>query len=182
MYCVHCGAKLDPADLFCTHCGKPKIEASSVQSSTPAPAPAPSPPGIELPPDLHWGLVILFNLITCGIFGIVWSFILAMWAKRLAPGNPAIAFVGAYAGGVVLAVMLSLDKSTEPFGSVVNLAGVICLIVGNFKIRAAMEEYYNSAENIGLYLSGVMTFFFGIIYFQYHINRLARWKKTGVLT
>jgi hypothetical protein len=45
-----------------------------------------------------------------------------------------------------------------------------------------MEEYYNTVENIGLSLSGGMTFFFNVIYFQYHINRIARWKKTGVLS
>jgi hypothetical protein len=46
-----------------------------------------------------------------------------------------------------------------------------------------MEDYYNSTENIGgLQLSGVMTFFFSTVYIQYHINRLARWKKTGVLS
>jgi hypothetical protein len=45
-----------------------------------------------------------------------------------------------------------------------------------------MEEYYNSTENIGLSLSGVMTFFFSAVYLQYHINRIARWKKTGELS
>jgi hypothetical protein len=45
-----------------------------------------------------------------------------------------------------------------------------------------MEEYYNSTENIGLRLSGAMTFFFNTVYFQYHINSLARRKRTGVLT
>jgi hypothetical protein len=50
-----------------------------------------------------------------------------------------------------------------------------------FSIKAAMEEYYNSTENIGLSLSGVMTFFFSTVYIQYHINQISRWKKTGVL-
>jgi hypothetical protein len=45
-----------------------------------------------------------------------------------------------------------------------------------------MEEYYTSTENIGLTLSSPMTFFFSTLYIQYHINRLARWKKTGVLS
>jgi hypothetical protein len=45
-----------------------------------------------------------------------------------------------------------------------------------------MEEYYNSRENIALTLSGVMTFFFSSIYLQYHVNRIARWKKTGILS
>lgn len=61
------------------------------------------------------------------------------------------------------------------------IGGVIAYIIGIFSIRSAMEDYYNSTENIGLSLSGVMTFFFSTIYLQYHINRIARWKKTGEL-
>jgi hypothetical protein len=45
-----------------------------------------------------------------------------------------------------------------------------------------MEEYYNSVENCGLILSGGMTFFFSTIYLQYHINKIAKWKKTGVMS
>lgn len=40
-----------------------------------------------------------------------------------------------------------------------------------------MEEHYNNAEPIGLALSGVMTFFFGGIYFQYHFNEINRRKS-----
>jgi len=66
------------------------------------------------------------------------------------------------------------------FGCIIG--GLIAYLFGIFKIRDAMEEYYNSRENIGLSLSGVMTFFFSTIYLQYHVNRIARWKKTGVLS
>jgi hypothetical protein len=44
-----------------------------------------------------------------------------------------------------------------------------------------MLEYYNSREKIGLELTGAMTFFFSTVYLQYHVNEIARWKKTGVL-
>jgi hypothetical protein len=55
-------------------------------------------------------------------------------------------------------------------------------LVGVFSIKAAMEEYYNSTENIGLTLSSVMTFFFSTVYIQYQINSLARLKKMDVLS
>jgi hypothetical protein len=67
-------------------------------------------------------------------------------------------------------------------GVICILAGAIVYLFGIFKIRDAMEEYYNSRENIALTLSGVMTFFFSSVYLQYHVNRIARWKKTGVLS
>ena len=56
------------------------------------------------------------------------------------------------------------------------------MIVANFKIKYAMEEYYNTVEDISLSMSGVMIFFFNQIYIQYHINRIARWKQTGILS
>jgi hypothetical protein len=66
-------------------------------------------------------------------------------------------------------------------GGLLILAGAVCSIVAAFKIRDAMEEYYNTVENIGLSMSGVMVFFFNVIYIQYFVNRIARWKKTGEL-
>ena len=67
-------------------------------------------------------------------------------------------------------------------GAILFFAGLIFYILGVFKIRDAMEDYYNSRERIGLTLSGGMTFFFSTVYLQYHVNRIARWKKTGVLS
>ena len=74
------------------------------------------------------------------------------------------------------------DSSLAPLGGLFILAGVIIYLFGIFSIKAAMEEYYNSTENVGLRMSGAMTFFFSTIYIQYHVNRIARWKKTGVLS
>ncbi len=57
----------------------------------------------------------------------------------------------------------------------------VFMLVGFFSMRSSIQRYYNSAEPIGLRLSGVMTFFFNILYFQYHFRRIARWKQTGQL-
>ena len=35
------------------------------------------------PPKLHWGLVLLFSVITVGIFFIVWMFIQSSWIKKI---------------------------------------------------------------------------------------------------
>jgi len=58
----------------------------------------------------------------------------------------------------------------------------IFLLVGIFGMRSSIQRYYNNVEPIGLRLSGVMTFFFNILYFQYHFRRIARWKETGQLS
>jgi len=51
-----------------------------------------------------------------------------------------------------------------------------------FSMRSSLLYHYNAAENIGLNLDQILTFFFHVIYFQYHFSRIARWKHTGVLT
>ena len=75
-----------------------------------------------------------------------------------------------------------MDHSNpNPLGGLFSLAAIVLWLVAAFTMRGDLEEYYNSTENINLRLSGVMTFFFAVYYFQYHFSRIARWKKTGVL-
>ena len=54
-------------------------------------------------------------------------------------------------------------------------------LIGRFNLRSSLEQHYNSAEPMGLALSGVMTFFFGDIYFQYHFNEIIRRKAAARL-
>jgi hypothetical protein len=60
-----------------------------------------------------------------------------------------------------------------------NLVIVVVMLIAVFGMRSSLVRYYNSVENIGLKLSGVMTFFFSILYFQYHFSRIAEMKKRG---
>jgi hypothetical protein len=140
--------------------------------------PAPIAGGVDLPPNLHWALLLLLGIIP--FFSVIWGLILAAWAKRL-NGNAGPLIAMSISGAALLGYWVSL-LNDAPGG--VALCGLVCfisLLVAMFSIRSSMEEYYNSKENIGLSLSGVMTFFFNLIYFQYHVNRIARWKRTGIL-
>jgi hypothetical protein len=149
---------------------------------------AAQPQFVPLPPNLHWGWLLVLNLVTRSYFNMIWVFVQANWARRLSGKNNALVLVAMYPAGIISGgVVMALGKTQgesgmAAIGAVLVFAGLICLIVGTFAIRDAMEQYYNTVENIGLSLSGVMTFFFSVIYLQYHINRIARWKKTGVLS
>jgi hypothetical protein len=166
------------------------IPAVPVIPAATAPVVYATVPLVDLPPNLHWGLLLLLNLFTRWLFNWIWIFVLANWARKLSGTNKALVLVAmspaasmaAIFGGAVFGA-IGGDKSIAYvlIGTCV-LGGIIAYIFGIFKIRDAMEEYYNSRENIGLTLSGVMTFFFSTIYLQYHVNRIARWKKTGVLS
>ena len=62
-----------------------------------------------------------------------------------------------------------------------GLVSAVVWLVAIFGMRGSLVRYYNSVEPMGLKLSGAMTFFFNILYLQYHLSRIANWKKTGVL-
>jgi hypothetical protein len=143
---------------------------------------------VDLPPNMHWGWLLLLEIVTRSLFTWIWGFVLANWARRLSGKNTALVLFAMYPAAMITGiVVMALGKTDSDgifgiVGVLVILAAAICRLIGAFKIREAMEEYYNSVENIGLSLGPVMTFFFGVLYIQYHVNRIARWKKTGVLS
>jgi hypothetical protein len=142
---------------------------------------------VPLPPNLHWGWVLAISALTRSYFNFVWQLIQANWARKLSGKNTPIVLTAMYPASIISGIVAMTVGRTQgasassALGGVLILAGVVCMIAGVFSIRNAMENYYNSVEDISLSMSGAMTFFFGILYIQYHVNRIARWKKTGVL-
>jgi hypothetical protein len=140
-----------------------------------------------VPPDFPWGLVLLITIFTCLLFGWAWLIVEAAWIRKIKPASRGLLFallalaswlVGAFISGIA-ETMEHTDVSYV--GGLFPLASIVLYFVAVFTMRSDLEEYYNSTENINLRLSGVMTFFFAIFYFQHQFSRIARWKKTGVL-
>jgi hypothetical protein len=146
-----------------------------------APAVSQYPP----PPSLHWGILILLGVLTCGIFGWVWAFIQAAWVKKVQPESKALLYYGIAVGLFVLmfggAFMAGMQGQAgagrEPVLLLFRLGGAIMWLVAAFNMRSSIEDHFNSAEPIGLSLNGVMTFFFSIYYFQYHFTRINEMKQ-----
>lgn len=138
---------------------------------------------VPLPPNWHWAIVLILDVVTRQLFNLVWAMIQANWARKLSGDNKPMVLVAMYPAGIIAGILATaMYPRSAWIGGLLIIAGSIVYLFGVFSIKAAMEEYYNSVENIGLQLSGVMTFFFSTIYLQYHVNRIARWKKTGALT
>ena len=157
------------------------IPAPSSSSNAPPTAVA-EPRLVELPPNLHWSIVLILGILTRQLFNLVWAMIQANWARKLSGENKPMVLVAMYPAGMIAGIMTGiLYPRSAPLGAVLIFGGAVVYLFGMFSIKAAMEEYYSSVENIGLQLSGAMTFFFSTVYIQYHINSIARWKKTGVL-
>ena len=139
-------------------------------------------PGTEhvLPPGLHWAIVLVLAIFTCGIFSLVWMFVEASFVKKIRPNSNAIVLYAAGIAGFFCIGLLAFTRSMIMLAPLLNIGCAVVLILGHFQMKAALEDYYNTVEPIGLRLSGVMVFFFNIIYFQYHFTRIREWKTTGV--
>lgn len=138
---------------------------------------------VPLPPNWHWAIVLILGIVTREFFNLVWAMIQANWARKLSGDNKPMVLVAMYPAGIIAGILTNVLYGRSPaIYALLTLAGYIAYLFGMFSIKDAMEEYYNSVENIGLQLSSVMTFFFSTVYIQYHINSIARWKKTGALT
>lgn len=144
-----------------------------------------SPSAAPLPPRLHWALVLLFTVLTLGIFYIVWMFVQSAWVRRIDPQSNATTLLAVY---VVLAVAgqvageIGGEGSTgESVGVLLVLAGTVVSVFGFFSMRRSMLDHYNQAEPIGLRLSAALTFFLSVFYLQHHMTRIAGWKQTGAL-
>jgi hypothetical protein len=164
-------------------------------------APAyPAQPGVAVypdPPNLSWGLVLLFSVFTCSLFMWVWNLVVASWLKRVQPNSRAIFYYGVATALAVVQIVLgsvvgshthitniqpgfhwwTTYYSANPVGNILGLVLWIVRLIARFTMRSDLEEHFNGPEPMGLQLSGVMTFFFGGLYFQYHLNRINEMKR-----
>jgi hypothetical protein len=137
---------------------------------------------VSLPPNWHWIIVLILGVLTRQLFNMIWALVQANWARKLINDNKPMVLVAMYPAGMIAGFLtMAFSPRMAALGGLFIIGGAIVYLFGIFSIKSAMEEYYTSTENIGLQLSGAMTFFFSTVYIQYHINSIARWKKTGVL-
>jgi hypothetical protein len=141
------------------------------------------------PPNLHWGLVLLISIPTCGLFALIWLFVEGVWLKKVMPdskgfkylmislGLLAVIVLGAGAQGAMVGSSGHRQPGLQAILGLLELAYIVMRIVAVFAMRSDIEEHFNTAEPIGLSLSGVMTFFFASYYFQYHFTRINEMKR-----
>jgi uncharacterized protein DUF4339 len=140
-----------------------------------------------VPPDLHWALVLLLSVLTFTLFGWAWLIVQAAYVRRIDNESKGVllavfSLTCAFLGWFTTALSRTWDGEPTPWAGVFLFVGFILLLGAIFQIRSDLEDYYNVVEPINLQVNGVLTFFCGILYLQYHFSRIAQWKKTGVLT
>src|SRR5215469_8418802 len=141
------------------------------------------------PPNLHWALVLLIGICTCGVFFVVWDLVQVLWMKRVDPQTKAMMYFIIYAAAWVLSLGGSFGRAivaaqgqvphTTPLSALLSIAAFILAVIYRFMMKASLEQHFNGPEPIGLRLGPVMTFFFGGIYFQYHLHRINEMKQVS---
>jgi hypothetical protein len=110
-----------------------------------------------------------------------WIVYLCLWIRKIDPTSKSIVWAVASIGiGLVLDGFNLLENPSLALGWVICVLWIASLVmdfVVIFAIRAELQKHYNEREPVGLYLSGIMTFFFSYFYFQYHLYDIAQFKK-----
>ena len=169
---------------------------TSQQSQTPYVPAAQFAPQFPDPPNLHWGLVLLFDIVTAKLFQMVWNLILSAWMRRVQPNSKALFYYAAgYVLGLIYTIMylpavmeqvqhiLANDPGFHPhyahggLMSLIGLAAWVLKLLARFDMKSSLEEHYNTVEPMGFSMSGVLTFFFGGLYIQSQLNRINEIKR-----
>ncbi|MEO6923149.1 MAG: DUF4339 domain-containing protein [Bryocella sp.] len=177
---------ITPTDMARSEGMTEYLPVSDIIGTIPVPSILPAvslAPAFEYPPppNLHWGLVLLFEIVTLGFFGAAWGLVLSLWAGKSNPLSRSAIFYGAYGACLVLTaffrVVANVGHTPIFLIGLFQLGGGVLSIIARFSLRNTLEDHYNRLEPMGLSLGGGMTFFFAVIYFQYHLNEIARRKK-----
>jgi hypothetical protein len=176
-----------PTDLARSEGMEGYLPVSQIVGTIPVPFANTTIPAVPLveypdPPNLHWGLVLLFGVITFGFFSTAWGIVISHWMRKVNPESKAIFYYWAHAVTLALIFFARLGgraAHSEVAGGVLllQIVSFVLSLTARYTLRSSLEEHFNTAEPIGLSLSGVMTFFFGDIYFQYHLNAINRSKQ-----
>jgi hypothetical protein len=161
--------------------------SAAAQAYTPA-AVSQYPP----PPNLHWALVLLLTFVTCGLFAFIWLLVEGLWLRKVKPDSKSFVYLMIMIGVLVAIVILGIaqvgeagatgrgDAGLRGIAALLNIGYLVIRLVTVFSMRSDIEDHFNTAEPIGLSLSGVMTFFFAVYYFQYHFTQINEMKRRQV--
>lgn len=141
-------------------------------------------------PNLHWGLYLLFAVITCGLFSKVFTVIQAVWMRKVQPNSIALwVYIGAYvltfinayrSRGIFTALVTHHFDPAHVGGSgALGLLYWVLIIAARFLMKSSLEAHFNGPEPTGLRLSGAMTLLFGGVYFQAKLNETNEIKRAA---
>jgi hypothetical protein len=146
---------------------------------------------LPAPPSLPWGLVLLFSVLTLGIFGVIWPFIQASWVRKIDNKSNATLMLGLsiacfFIGEplYVIGILSDFRSGHVGGGAFASLGGLLLLgrwilsLVAYFSMAGSVKRAL-AARGAALEIGGVTLFFFTLFYLQANLGWVARWKNTG---
>ncbi|HEY0198467.1 MAG TPA: GYF domain-containing protein [Rhodanobacter sp.] len=145
---------------------------------------------LPAPPSLHWGLVLLFSILTLGIFGLIWPFTQANWVRKIDRKSNAVLLLGlslacfligepVYFIGIFSGIRLGQpDTELVSLGGMLLLGRWILSLVAYFSMTGSVKRCM-ADHGTKLEVGGVTLFFFTLFYLQANLSWVARWKNTG---
>ena len=147
-----------------------------------------------MPPDMEWWMVLILGTVTGGLFYLFWLWKQVSFVKSIDPQSNAMklclfSFFSLPVGILIMIlglVMMLLTQSTAmlalmPLGWFLIIAGIPFAIIAMFSMRRSIHNHYSSVEPMGINLmnleGALMTWFFNILFFQYHFAEIAKRKK-----
>jgi Tfp pilus assembly protein PilE len=147
---------------------------------------------LPAPPSLHWGLVMLFTMLTFGIFGIIWPFIQARWVRKIDSESRAPLLIAIAVACFVIGEFLNISSivSAVRGGGATGLGGIAFLLLLAYLVLY-LVTFFSMANSMRRHLpdyglpveiGGVTLFFFTMYYLQSQFNWVSRWKRTGQIS
>jgi hypothetical protein len=103
----------------------------------------------------------------------IWMFGQMIWLKRAEPNDSAIYFFALWwALQETTTAIPAFQHMPQWSNALLGLVVTGLQFVSIFVFRAGMEKHISETEPRGLQLSGVMTFFFNELYFQYWFHQI----------
>jgi hypothetical protein len=91
-------------------------------------ATAAEPQLVELPPNLHWSIVFILDLLTRQLFNLVWALLQGNWARKLSGDNKPLVLVAMYPAGMVAGFLtMVMFRGAAALGGLLIIAGAIAI-------------------------------------------------------
>jgi hypothetical protein len=130
------------------------------------------------PPSLHWGLVLLFSVLSLGIFLLVWTFKQSGWVRKIDDQSRATAMLVASCVGYSVGSMIEDGGEATVFGMILMLASLLLFYAAYFSLGSSIRRKlpeYGLVPQVGT----VTLMLFNVFYLQAQMSWIVRWKASG---
>src|SRR5258708_33778399 len=93
---------------------------------------------VQLPPNLHWSIVLILGILTRQLFNLVWALLQGNWARKLSGDNKPLVLVAMYPAGMIAGLLTIILFHFAALGGLFIISRAIVYIVGMFRVTAAM--------------------------------------------